>query len=617
MSRSRVIVAAIFFVMLVGGIGPVAVEVAQAASPAVLDTGYVIVKFRHGATRRDKSAHHANLSAIIYKELPELNADVVEVPDPTQTRAAAAAYARSLLVEHAEPDALMPLSDTSALTPNDPLLGNQWHHTNIDSQGAWAVTTGLPGRRMTVCDTGVSPTHPDLQASLRADLGYNTANNAPGNWGPVHWHGTAVAGSAAAMGNNGIGVAGVSWGIEIVPVRVTNFFDGAAYISDMADCIIYGANQGSDVINLSYQTYSGGSIFSTIISAANYAESLGSVVVIAAGNENTNPAPNQDPASIVYVAATTSSNAKASFSNYGNFVDIAAPGVSIATTYASVSCNDANGNGVADPGECVVSSDGYALASGTSFAAPITAGGVLLIRSVDPTLSPTETRSVLFQSATDLGTAGDDSTYGSGLLNVHAAVHLAQAQPEPGSLTVTAPNGGESWVVGGAQTIRWSSAGVSGNVRIELSRNGGGAWTTLFSSVPNTGTQSWTVTGPATTQARVRISSVTGAATSDTSDASFVITGSLNVTAPNGGESWAAGSRQNIRWTSSGVSGDVRIELSRDGGATWTTLVSRTRNDGRQGWTVTGPSTANALVRITSLSTPIVSDTSNAPFTIR
>ena len=616
-SRSRVIVAAIFFVMLVGGIGPVSVEVAQAASPAVLDTGYVIVKFRHGATRRDKSAHHADLNALIYKELPELNADVVEVPDPTQTRAWAAAYAKSWLVEYAEPDALMPLSDTSALTPNDPLLGNQWHHTNIDSRSAWAVTTGLPGRRITVCDTGVSPTHPDLQASLRVDLGYNTANNAPGNWGPVHWHGTAVAGSAAAMGNNGIGVAGVSWGIEIVPVRVTNFFDGAAYISDMADCIIYGANQGSDVINLSYQTYSGGSIFSTIISAANYAESLGSVVVIAAGNENTNPAPNQDPASIVYVAATTSSNAKASFSNYGNFVDIAAPGVSIATTYASVSCTDANGNGVADPGECVVSSDGYASASGTSFAAPITAGGVLLIRSVDPSLSPAQTRSVLFQSATDLGTAGDDSTYGSGLLNVHAAVHLAQAQPEPGSLTVTAPNGGESWVVGGAQTIRWSSVGVSGNVRIELSRNGGGAWTTLFSSVPNTGAQSWTVTGPATTQARVRISSVTGAATSDTSDASFVIVGSLNVTAPNGGESWAAGSRQNIRWTSSGVSGDVRIELSRDGGATWTTLFSGTRNDGRQGWTVTGPSTANALVRITSLSAPIVTDTSNAPFTIR
>jgi len=167
--------------MLLGGIGPVAVEVAQSASPAVLDTGYVIVKFRHGATRRDNSAHHANLKAIIYKELAELGADVVEIPDPTQTRAWAAAYASSWLVEHAEPDALVPLADASALSPNDPLLGNQWHDTNIDSRSAWAVTTGLPDRRITVCDTGVSPTHPDLQAFLLPDLGYNTADNAPGN----------------------------------------------------------------------------------------------------------------------------------------------------------------------------------------------------------------------------------------------------------------------------------------------------------------------------------------------------------------------------------------------------------------------------------------------------
>jgi len=167
--------------MLLGGIGPVAVEVAQSASPAVLDTGYVIVKFRRGATRWDKSAHHTHLSALIYKELPELNADVVEIPDPTQTQAWAAAYASSWLVEHAEPDALVPLADASALSPNDPLLGNQWHHTNIDSRSAWAVTTGLSDRRITVCDTGVSPTHPDLQASLLHDLGYNTADNAPGN----------------------------------------------------------------------------------------------------------------------------------------------------------------------------------------------------------------------------------------------------------------------------------------------------------------------------------------------------------------------------------------------------------------------------------------------------
>ena len=254
MRRSWVIVTVMSLVLLLGGLAPVA----QAASPAVLDTGYVIVKFHRSATRRDKDTHRAGIQGSVFKEIRELNIDVVQIRDPATTRAVAAAYSRSHLVEFAELDALISLADSSAVLPNDPLFGNQWHHVNIQSPNAWAVTTGQPTTRITVCDTGVSPTHPDLQASLRADLGYNTASNTTGNWEPVHPHGTFVAG-AAAIGNNGVGVTGVSWRSEIVPVRITNFFDGSAYISDMADCIIYGTNLSSDVINLSYQTYSGGS----------------------------------------------------------------------------------------------------------------------------------------------------------------------------------------------------------------------------------------------------------------------------------------------------------------------------------------------------------------------
>jgi subtilisin family serine protease len=523
--RSRIFTRVLSILALSSFLTPPTPATAQPPHVAVLDTGYVIVKFRHGVTRGDKTAHHASVNASVFKEIRELDIDVIQIPDPAATRAVAAAYLRSPKVEYAEPDALMPLADASFVTPDDPLLGNQWHHVNIESQNAWAFATGLPMpiTRITVCDTGVSSTHPDLQASLRTDLGYNTADNAPGHWEPVHWHGTAVAGSAAAIGNNALGVAGVSLGSEIVPVRVTNLLSGSAYISDMADCINYGANVGSDVINLSYQTYSGGAIFSTIIAAADYADSLGSVVVIAAGNENSNQAPNQDPASIVYAAATTSTNGKASFSNYGNYVDIAAPGESITTTYATVNCSDANHNGLADPGECVVSSNGYASVSGTSFASPITAGGVLLVRSLDPTLSAAATRSILFQSATDLGTAGEDTTYGAGLLNVHAAVHLAEPPPSS-TLTVTAPNGvGESWAAGSTQTIRWSSSGVSGNIRIDLSRDGGATWTTLFASVANSGSKSWRVSGPVTTNALVRITSLNTPSVSDVSNAPFTI----------------------------------------------------------------------------------------------
>ena len=171
---ARAVFSLISLILLLVGTGPTVSAASRGTSPAVMDTGYVIVKFHQGAARRDKATHHASMKASVFKEIRELNIDVIQIPDPATTRAVAAAYSRSPLVEYAEPDALMPLADASALTPNDPLFGNQWHHVNIQSQNAWAVTTGLPTTRITVCDTGVSPTHPDLQASLRADLGYNT-----------------------------------------------------------------------------------------------------------------------------------------------------------------------------------------------------------------------------------------------------------------------------------------------------------------------------------------------------------------------------------------------------------------------------------------------------------
>ena len=111
MHRLRVIVAAIPFVLLLGGLAPVA----QAASPAVMDTGYVIVKLLPGATRGDKATHHASFKASVFKEIRELDIDVVQIPDPATTRAVAAAYSRSPKVEYAEPDALMPLADASAV----------------------------------------------------------------------------------------------------------------------------------------------------------------------------------------------------------------------------------------------------------------------------------------------------------------------------------------------------------------------------------------------------------------------------------------------------------------------------------------------------------------------
>jgi uncharacterized repeat protein (TIGR01451 family) len=193
-----------------------------------------------------------------------------------------------------------------------------------------------------------------------------------------------------------------------------------------------------------------------------------------------------------------------------------------------------------------------------------------------------------------------------------------------GSITVLVPNGNEVWPIGSTQTISWTSSGVTGNVKIELSRNGtAGPFEILFDNTPNDHSQSWTVTGPASTNCFVKISSLMVPSVSDVSNAAFTIcqSPSITVKSPNGGESWPVGSLQTITWTSCGVSGTVKIELSRNGGSTWEVLFGSTVNDGSQPWAVTGSGvynqgTTQARIRISSATTPSVSDTSDANFTL-
>jgi hypothetical protein len=184
------------------------------------------------------------------------------------------------------------------------------------------------------------------------------------------------------------------------------------------------------------------------------------------------------------------------------------------------------------------------------------------------------------------------------------------------TITVVSPNGSENWAIGTTQTITWSSVGVTGKVRIQLSRNGGTTWTTIISSTPNDGSQAWTVVGPATTQARIRVVSISAPAVFDISDANFTIAQSITVVSPNGSENWAIGTTQTITWSSVGVTGKVRIQLSRNGGTTWTTIISSTPNDGSQAWKVTGPAKTEARIKVISISTPTVFDISDANFII-
>jgi hypothetical protein len=185
-----------------------------------------------------------------------------------------------------------------------------------------------------------------------------------------------------------------------------------------------------------------------------------------------------------------------------------------------------------------------------------------------------------------------------------------------GSISVLAPDGPEVWLTGTMQTIQWSTSGLTDNVRVELSRNGGATWATIIANTANDGAQGWKVTGSITAQARVRVSSLTNAAVADASNTNFMI-GGYTVVTPNGGEVWPIGSRQAIRWASLGGSGNVRLQLSRDGGATWATIVSSTADDGQESWIVSGPATSQARMRVLRASQTVVNDSSDANFTLQ
>lgn len=187
------------------------------------------------------------------------------------------------------------------------------------------------------------------------------------------------------------------------------------------------------------------------------------------------------------------------------------------------------------------------------------------------------------------------------------------------SVHVQAPDGGELLAIGRPYDIRWTSSFLFSDVRIELSRTGGLFWETLTAATPNDGLFTWTVTGPTTTAARVRITSVNNSFVSDTSAASFsilYILSSIQVASPSGGESGFVGYPFDISWNTTYVTGDVKIELTRNAGGSWETISASTPNDGLFRWIVTAPTSGSCKVRISSVDNSIVNDVSDGYFSI-
>ena len=381
------------------------VSILFANQPETVRESTVIYKLKVGATAAELRSFNAlvNRNTIIEeKEIKGLQVKVVKLKN---IKGLEKAFSKQLMntgaVKFAEPDVLIP----HAVTPNDTDYSSQWHHTTINSPLAWDNITGSDGLdtvKVCVLDTGVDTDHPDLIGNLVLP-GYNAQLGVDGNVEDAHGHGTGTSGVVGAVGNNNLGVAGMAWDINIIPVQINISNDNSsAYISTMAAGIEWCADQGGKVANLSY----GGAQYSTIDTAAQYLRDSGGLLFMSAGNDGTYNDMDTYPdyASFVIVGATDQSDVKTYFSEYGPFVDIAAPGVSIRTTYL---------NG------------GYVNYSGTSFSSPMTAGLAALIYSINPDFTPAEVESYIFSTAVDLGSVGDDDEYGHGRIDAGAAVVAA------------------------------------------------------------------------------------------------------------------------------------------------------------------------------------------------
>lgn len=310
--------------------------------------------------------------------------------------------------------------------PDDPLFvdGSQWGLRNTGQNGgvpgadihasqAWALTTGNPSVIVAVVDSGVDADHPDLAGKLLPGRNFVAGAPDPNNTDDDAGHGTHVAGIAAATSNNAGGVAGVSWGARILPVK-SLYKDATGrvigYDTWIANGIVFAADNGARVVNLSV---GGTSASATITSALEYAYGKGVFVVAAAGNcgdsnytANGCTSLNQPfyPAASAHtlaVAATDKQDARASFSTQASYVDVAAPGVSIVSTYFG---------------------GGYASMSGTSMAAPYVSGLSALILASYPGYGPDQLARAIVNSADDLGAIGSDAAYGCGRIDAYRSL---------------------------------------------------------------------------------------------------------------------------------------------------------------------------------------------------
>jgi subtilisin family serine protease len=473
--------------------GIISTQLAGAASNS--EPGEIIVKFKNLETAQDalrgnetghgtvKMLNSAKLTEVlerfevgraerVFKNAPALSlqrtvkfSQSISAPGKDKHgRALISELAAQPEVEYAEPNVIM----TAQAVPNDPFYSSTgswgqpfrdlWGLQNISAEGAWNISTGS-GTVVAVSDTGIDYNHPDLTANLwinPGETGKDSKNkdkstngiDDDGNGFVDDWrgwnfvtntndpfddfgHGTHVAGTIAAVGNNNIGIIGVAPSARIMGVKGLDA-NGSGFLDVLANTLVYAANNGAGVINASWGGF--GQTPQTLIDAVNYAHDVKGVVVVAAAGNNGVDVGSQGsgffPANIrnaVTVSAFDHTDTKASFSNFGSKIDVGAPGggdagvgfdpfrsVLSLLSSGAVSAMTGNGN--------LIVGTNYLRQAGTSMAAPHAAGVAALVRSLHPAWGPEEVRQALRSGSNDVGAPGFDVQSGYGRLNALGAL---------------------------------------------------------------------------------------------------------------------------------------------------------------------------------------------------
>jgi len=429
----------------------VAVFVSSSAfgNPAYRE-GEVLVKYKTREAMAASNVSAAVSGATVANSLDQIRTRLVKLPPGITVEQGIELFRNDPNVAYVGPNHIVRV----CIEPDDewfcdPWLGMYWQwglydadnpDAGIQAVDAWDVETGSPDVTIAIVDTGVDSYHEDLWEKIVP--GRNCITGAdPDNWEDDHGHGTFVAGVAAAMTDNGIGIAGVSWGSKIMPVKVISA-SGEGTEQDAAAGIIWAADHGARVLNLSFGGYDDVQVERDAI---EYAWNKGCVIVAASGNDNSSslfyPASYDN---CIAVGATNENKQRCSptdwgsgyGSNYGDYLDVMAPGNNIFSTTTAE-------NGLIGP---------YTIESGTSAAAPFVSGIAALLMSHFPTWNNTQVVDQIEQTATDIGTAGWDKYTGFGLVNAYSALTFTPTQTLPiGNLVF----------VGSGQSVKVTNAVVT------------------------------------------------------------------------------------------------------------------------------------------------------------